>query len=142
MPTLNYPLPFVGGHDKKRLLAARKAKLDHLVQLWEDRLAGKSELAGVCSFCGEPLPPRQSRGPRRMYCTARCRVAASRALKDRPKWLPEYDEPRTLYRESIGEGARYVDAFPGERPQLNAPVLPREGEKADWAYDVIGQFDV
>lgn len=46
--------------------------------------------AGCCPVCGCDLPPRGARGPRRTYCSNRCRTAASR---ERRSSLPPEPAP-------------------------------------------------
>ena len=40
-------------------------------------------------LCGAPLPPGGPRGPRRLYCSSRCRNAASRARRAGFAALPD-----------------------------------------------------
>jgi hypothetical protein len=48
-----------------------------------------------------------------------------------------------LVRYENEDGVDYVDAFPGDHPKLNLPVIPRETEpnsEFGWAWEVIGAY--
>lgn len=111
-----------------------------LVEQWDAILRDEPDPNAPCRWCGNPIGRRKQDGPRRLYDTARCRKAADRARKDeRPEgdWLPRLDGLGILDNEEL-DGGRYVDAVPGDHPPLNSPVVPREGEKSYWAWEVLG----
>jgi len=56
------------------------------------------DLSPMCARggCDNRVPPRGRRGPARVYCSAACRVAASRERRQARQWLPAVD-PRVLH---------------------------------------------
>jgi hypothetical protein len=118
-----------------------------LLEHWEAVLRDEADPFHTCVFCGEPVINRRPSGPRRLYCSARCRKAASRARKEATEpsdWVPAA-RAEVLLEDADTDGAHYIDAFPGDHPPLNAPVVPRESEpnsEFGWAWEIIGSADV
>jgi hypothetical protein len=116
-----------------------------LLLKWEEILREEEDPFHNCSVCGTDLRSLGSRGPRKTYCSARCRKAASRAADDLTvsDWVPQLTDQELLDNADM-DGAKYIDAFPGDHPPLNYPVVPRESEPRSefgWAYEIIGQSD-
>ena len=47
-----------------------------------------------------------------------------------------------LISSAEADGVDYLDAFPGDHPPLNYPVVPRESEpnsEFGWAWEIIGR---
>ena len=110
--------------------------------MWEALLREEPDRTHTGVFCGETIVNRGARGPRRLYCSARCRAAAARARQKEGmgEWVPSttVDE---LFADADADGVDYIDAFPGDHPPLNAPVVPRESEpfsEFGWAWEIIG----
>lgn len=112
-----------------------------LLEEWEAILQGEADPFQTCVFCGDAIANR-GRGPRRLYCTGRCQRAAARARRSTApsSWLPKAT-PGRLLDDADADGADYLDAFPGDHPPLNYPVVPRETEpnsEFGWAWEIIG----
>jgi hypothetical protein len=113
-----------------------------LLDEWEAILRDEPDPNHTCIYCGGPIATRGTRGFRRLYCSARHQRAASRERRaEGPSdWMPTYT-PDALLDNADADGAGYIDAFPGDHPPLNAPVVPRESEpnsEFGWAWEIIG----
>ena len=139
-----YPFPYVGDWTEEERKEARATRLRELTEKWEAILRDSPDPACRCSHCGQPVPKRGKRGPRRLYCSTRCRMRAARARRGshgQPDWLPAVPV-KSLARYATEDAVNYADAFPGDHPPLNAPVLPRDQDlRNGWASEVVGQFD-
>ena len=141
---MTYPLPYVGGWTEDERRAAREARLLELTEEWEAILRDEPDPNRPCVFCGEPIVKTGRRGPRRFYCSARCKVGAARARREATgpsDWMPSVSA-EDLIRYENEDGVDYVDAFPGDHPPLNYPVVPRESEpnsEFGWAWEIIGR---
>ena len=133
---MSYPFSYVGDWTDEERKEARDARLAELTEHWEDILRDGPDPDRQCIYCGDPIPKKGKRGPRRFYCSARCKVGAARArdeaLSVAGDWMPAVSR-EDLARYEEADRVDYVDAFPGDHPRLNAPVKP------EW--EVIGQFD-
>ena len=115
-----------------------------LLEHWEAVLRDEPDPNAKCIFCGEEIPKgRAPRGPRRLYCSGRCQRAASRARKDRgpSEWMPKVTNTGLL-DQAEADGVGYVDAFPGDHPPLNYPVVPKDTDftsEFGWAGEIIGR---
>jgi hypothetical protein len=49
--------------------------------------------SGICAWCNGRLPPRQSRGRPRRYCSNACRQSAHRAKVNYVDWATSADVP-------------------------------------------------
>lgn len=116
-----------------------------LLEEWEAILRDEKDPNHTCMFCGEAIPVRGTRGPRKLYCGARCRQAAARRRKvetyDSGEWIPS-ESTSQFFADADADGADYVDAYPGDHPPLNYPVVPRASEASSWAWEIIGSADV
>jgi hypothetical protein len=114
-----------------------------LLEEWEAILRDEPDPNQTCVFCGEAIAKRSTRGPRRLYCSGRCQRAAARARQLEAaggEWVREATD-RGLIAEADADGVDYIDAFPGDHPPLNYPVVPRETEPSSefgWAFEIIG----
>jgi hypothetical protein len=116
-----------------------------LLDEWEAILRDEPDPNRPCAWDGRPIGYRKNDGPRRIYCSTRCRVAAHRARQEAAPeepsdWMPQATGLELL-DHAEADGADYIDAFPGDHPPLNAPVVPREGEpnsEFGWAWEIIG----
>jgi hypothetical protein len=115
-----------------------------LLEEWEAILRDEPDPNRPCVLCGEPVADRGKRGPRRLYCSRRCRNQAAverRTLTDRSDWMPT-SSALDLISSAEADGVDYLDAFPGDHPPLNYPVVPRESEpnsEFGWAWEIIGR---
>ena len=116
-----------------------------LLEEWEEKLREENDPYHNCVWCGGDMRSLGARGPRKSYCSGRCQRAANRAARDEgpSDWVPTLTAEELLDNADM-DGAKYIDAFPGDHPPLNAPVVPRESEPRSefgWAYEIIGQAD-